>query len=144
MFLNEKFKRESLRFSSFTTDQIEKNDNELKGRIHDKRHTRPIYVFCLKNQLIGYITGCMRLKPENGPETAELENLFVRNGFRGGGRGTKLVKKFTKWCLKQNVKLILAYTFEQDSEAVRFYKKLGFEGWKTSDRPVHLKFSLSI
>lgn len=56
-----------------------------------------------------------------------IDEFFVRKESRGKGIGGKLIKKVVKKFQKTNAKIILVGTEKENKEAIRLYKKLGFE-----------------
>lgn len=142
--LCEDFRKESLQFGTFSDELKDRTEAELKRRLQDKNHGQPIYVSCIDKKVIGYLTGQVKVRFDDQTKTAELENIFIRNDYRGNSLGTKIMKRFWKWCKSKEVGLILTYPFEKDEQASSFYHKLGFTTEEICERPQHSKLSLRI
>lgn len=72
----------------------------------------------------GYLAG--RLGEADSLRTvrvATLESMYVREQFRGGGVGAKLVERFLSWAREREARRALVTAYEG---AVRFYEREGF------------------
>lgn len=78
--------------------------------------------------IIGYLAGCKcndnecMLAPR-----AEVENMFVREDYRGKGVGTQLIQAFFDWSKGQGINHVLVGAYTKNEPAVAFYKKQGFK-----------------
>lgn len=72
------------------------------------------------------IAGCIALHPFSA-DVAEIKRLYVRTQFRGGGIGKALVKSVIEDATHIGFKQIVLETLYSMRDAMRLYKKLGFE-----------------
>ena len=83
------------------------------------------------NEAVGYLCGFIDhysfrlINP-----IAEIENMFVEENFRGKGIGSELVRKFDEVCRSKDVKRIRVGAICQNSGAVNFYRKNGFNDFE--------------
>ncbi|MFA5771035.1 MAG: GNAT family N-acetyltransferase [Patescibacteria group bacterium] len=83
------------------------------------------------NNVIGYLVGAL-VKTSSYrvlPKSAELENMFVLDSFRGKGIGTMLMNAFNDWCKTKNVKRIKVVASVSNASAIKFYKKNGLSDY---------------
>ena len=60
---------------------------------------------------------------------ALLEDVYVREEYRGRGLGTELVKKAIEIARKRNAYKIIATSRFERENVHKFYEKLGFKKW---------------
>ncbi|MFZ1720992.1 MAG: GNAT family N-acetyltransferase [Microgenomates group bacterium] len=80
-----------------------------------------------ENTIVGIITGYLCPMLRSGSYRAEIEEFFVKSGYRGKGIANELMDAFFDWCNEKGVKKV---NLESDNELLRahgFYKKYGFE-----------------
>jgi GNAT superfamily N-acetyltransferase len=78
--------------------------------------------------LVGYLVGSIQTAESYRPiQRAELENMFVRQEYRGRGIGTALIKTFLSWSLEAGMPRVFVSSFASNTAAQGFYKKNGFE-----------------
>lgn len=58
---------------------------------------------------------------------AELEEIFVKENFRSGKIGAKLMDKFFSWCRNKKAERIQVRVSAGNSRAISLYKKIGFK-----------------
>ncbi len=81
---------------------------------------------------VGYIAGYLREKSDLRPVViAEIESIYLKEGFRGRGLGKKLTKKFINWGMKNGAERASVTAYSKNTDALNFYRKLGFETWET-------------
>lgn len=61
-----------------------------------------------------------------------LEDLFVREGFRGKGAGSKLIRRLAEIALERGAKRLDWYVFDENEKGAAFYK--GFGAVQLTDR----------
>lgn len=94
----------------------------FKERI--SRRNSCVLVAIVGEQVVGYLCGGLK-KAEtyrNLPITAELENIFILDGYRSKGMGKKLYREFIKWCRGKHVRKIRVNAFVKNKLAIKFYK----------------------
>lgn len=69
----------------------------------------------------GEKAGYYRLHPVGNE--MEIDDLYVLPAFRNQGVGTQIIKK----CLSQTKCNVFLYVFTKNVDAIRFYKRFGFE-----------------
>ncbi len=80
---------------------------------------------------IGYITGTIKKKPQwKVSRYGHINEVFVSNKYRGKGLGKLLMKKFFDELRKKKIEYVDLSVFVKNKEAQRFYRKLGFKGYK--------------
>lgn len=79
------------------------------------------------NNIIGYIAGSLNVQGTyNTTKIAELDNMFIKEEYRGYGIGSKLVSKFKKYCQENGVSIIRVTAYFKNKEAIKFYIKNNF------------------
>ncbi len=84
-----------------------------------------------KGKIIGYLCGGIseRKLYHKKEKYTELENMLIKNRFRGQGIGAKLTNDFINWCKKDKVNYIVVTASVQNKQAIDFYRKLGFRDY---------------
>ena len=72
---------------------------------------------------------------ETDPQTAEMTAFWVAPAQRGTGVGEALVAAVVDWAKSQGVTTLQAWVVEDNTRALGFYQKLGFQ--KTGERQPH-------
>jgi N-acetylglutamate synthase-like GNAT family acetyltransferase len=87
-----------------------------------------VIVAVLKNEIVAYLAGTINEKGTYEEiKYGEINNMFVKDYFRGQGIGKELINNFKKYCKENevnNLKVIASY---KNKSAVEFYKNNGFE-----------------
>jgi len=82
----------------------------------------------VEGHAVGFLTGYVRETSSlRSVRLAELESMFVAGAFRGQEVGAELVGKFPEWCRARGVERVTVTAYWANENAVRFYKRLGFE-----------------
>lgn len=89
-----------------------------RGKVHDTS-TLPGFIFKRKNKIIGVITYNIR---DNECEIVTLDSKISNKGL-----GSKLLNSVIKKARLKNCKRIWLITTNDNSNAIRFYQKRGFE-----------------
>lgn len=103
----------------------------FKDRISGKEGV--CFVAVVDGEIVGYLAGGMR-KPYSYRTVkvqSELENTLVKENFRGKGIGEKLFREFVKWSRKMGAERITVSASFDNRNAIKFYKKVGFEDYAT-------------
>lgn len=78
-------------------------------------------------KLVGYISGCKTSVNYRKGMRAEIENIAVLPDYRKQGVATKLYKTFLTWARENSCEKVYVNTYFNNSDAVEFYKSLGFK-----------------
>ena len=62
----------------------------------------------------------------NDPDSIELERIYVKSGFQGGGLGGALMDKVVGEASARGKSYIWLGVWEKNEKALRFYRKSGF------------------
>lgn len=73
--------------------------------------------------LAGYVAAGSSLRPV---EVAELESMYVVEGYRSLGVGAKLVGEFLRWAGARGAERASVTAYAANEGAVRFYEGMGF------------------
>lgn len=75
---------------------------------------------------VGYLAGYDREATELRPvRFAELQSMYVEEGARGRGVGTRLVEGFFTWAGGRGVGRVSVTAYAANGRAVNFYRRLG-------------------
>lgn len=78
------------------------------------------------NEIVGYLTGAISSVQTFRPyKRAEIDNLYIKEPYRGTGIGTMLINAFAKWSNEKEVERIFLHVKAHNMEAIEFYKKYG-------------------
>jgi len=61
-----------------------------------------------------------------GPDTFELERIYVRNTHKGHGLGRFMVEQAIKMAIQRGKKQLWVGVWEKNLDAIEFYKRHGF------------------
>ena len=85
------------------------------------------FVAKLNGEVVGYLAGAMSgLEPWRKESRAELENMYVKDEYRGKGIGTKLIEEFTRWARENGAQHIFLSVYSKNSSAQKFYERNKF------------------
>ena len=85
-----------------------------------------IYVACVDNQIIGYMTCWINKKrPWLEYDVLEIGNLYIQKEYRRLGIGTELINNAKSLCKDNGIRFLKIEVLEDNKEAQRFYKKHG-------------------
>ena len=90
------------------------------------------FVAELEGELVGYIAGSITDTNGYRPvKRSELENMFVKEPFRGNGIGDKLAKVFLNWSKNNGAQRCFVVAYTQNARAMEFYLKAGFSPYSS-------------
>lgn len=90
-----------------------------------------LYVVEEDNKLVGYIAGEVTQPDEYRVQfkQADLLVLMILPEYQKRGLARELWKRFIEWCKERRIKNITACVFSKNTNAIKFYKKLGFRDY---------------
>lgn len=90
--------------------------------------TETVLIAEVEDRVVGYVCATVDNYSFRGINPiAELENMYVEEEFRNKGVGSKLVEVLLSELKDQRVKRIKVGALHSNTEAIKFYKKNGFE-----------------
>jgi ribosomal protein S18 acetylase RimI-like enzyme len=77
---------------------------------------------------IGYLVGgrCAVESYRHAPPMAEVDCLCVAASRRGGGLGSRLMRRFLKGCARRGIGRVRVVVCAENAGAIRFYRHMGF------------------
>jgi ribosomal protein S18 acetylase RimI-like enzyme len=76
---------------------------------------------------VGYLAGRVGEGTTMRPvKVAELESMYVRDGFRDRGVGARLVDEFLGWARSRGAERASVVAYAANERAIRFYQRAGF------------------
>jgi ribosomal protein S18 acetylase RimI-like enzyme len=114
------YQADHLRFDEPTARQalIQLLDDSMLGQVWLLNHGR---------SCIGYLVLAYCFSLEVGGREAFVDELFVHEEFRGQGIGTKALMHAIHECKKMNLHALRLEVTKSNSDAMRLYKKVGFQ-----------------
>lgn len=112
---------------------IEEKERKEKGLLVPVEKSRLKTILLIaeeNNQIIGFVWA--HFIQYGFFKYGTIDEFFVKKGFRGKGIGGTLIKEAVKKLQNMKAKLILVGTEKENKEAIRLYKKIGFELGKRS------------
>ncbi len=85
-----------------------------------------IFVGRYKGEIIAGVNVEIIRNIRHGWQRAHIEELVVKDGYRGQGVGTAMVKHVIEYCKANNIHVIKLLCGEQLTDSQCFYEKLGF------------------
>lgn len=80
-----------------------------------------------EGEIIGCLTGALLIVPSEHPSRrTRLEKVFVKDGFRGLGAGSALVKAFIEWSKEMGVSRVFVRAYANNVGAIELYERFGF------------------
>lgn len=78
-------------------------------------------------EVVGYLSGGWKDSPQWRPTKAtEIHALYLKDGFRGQGTGTRLVDEFVRWSWDRGAEIVEVSAFASNPRAIEFSAKTGF------------------
>lgn len=88
-----------------------------------------VFLAVSDREVVGYIAIAAKQNAYSKARTGELENMFVKEKFRGQGIGSLLITRAKEWWSKNKVEKVTVSAYHPNSRAINFYKKHGFEAF---------------
>lgn len=77
--------------------------------------------------VVGYACGgILPVQKWRPVKRSELDNLYVRESYRGQGVGKQLLQEFIQWSKEQEVERVMLIAVASNDPALAFYTKQGF------------------
>lgn len=87
-----------------------------------------IFVATENNKIVGFITGeILKKKAWYNVQLGEINNIFVLKEYRQKGIGKKLIETIINSFKEEGITNIQLYTFSNNTDAIKFYEKIGFK-----------------
>jgi GNAT superfamily N-acetyltransferase len=78
-------------------------------------------------EVVGYLAGYAGAGAHIRPvAVAELESMYVMEGYRGRGLGTRMVEGFLDWAGTRGAERVSVTAYAANNRALRFYERNGF------------------
>ncbi|MEC2061284.1 GNAT family N-acetyltransferase [Bacillus stercoris] len=104
---------------AFNTKQLEKELSNMSSEF--------FFVY-FDHEVAGYVKVNIddAQSEEMGAESLEIERIYIKNNFQKHGLGKHLLNKAIEIALERNKKNIWLGVWEENKNAIAFYKKMGF------------------
>ncbi len=111
--------------SDFTPER----DKQLLGLqlILDNPQHGQLFVLRVDGSVAGMANALITLSTSEGGKALLLEDLIVTQAHRGVGLGRRLVQHVLDWAREQGMMRVTLLADRDNSPALDFYRKLGFE-----------------
>ena len=102
--------------------------NEGKLYFEDLIDNHYVIVAILNNEIVGYLAGAINEKGSYEEiQYGEINNMLVKDEYRGYGIGKMLINNFKDYCRENNIYNVKVEASAKNKNAINFYKKNGFE-----------------
>ena len=92
-------------------------ENEVFGRV---------WLIQVENETIGYVALVFGFSLEYGGRDALIDELFVRENYRGQGGGTQAMKFVEEFCCENEIKAVHLEVSHHNPKARKLYERLEF------------------
>jgi GNAT superfamily N-acetyltransferase len=99
-------------------------------RMLEAPETRTILVAESAKRIVGMCAGQLLLSTVEGGCVLLIEDFIVRKSFRGQGIGNRLIETIEAWGLHRGAKRFQLLTEEDNTTALDFYEKRGWQRTK--------------
>lgn len=90
-----------------------------------KKANAKVLVCAMDNEIIGYAIYYINFCAFLAEAGMFLDNIYVKDEYRGCGIGKKIFEKLSKICIKNDLKSIEWICRKENKPALNFYKSLG-------------------
>ncbi len=102
--------------------------NEGKEYFEDLINNHFVMVALLDDEIVGYLAGTINEKGSyENIQYGEINNMFIKDSYRGYGVGKALVNEFKMYCKSKGINDLIVTASSKNKNAINFYKKNGFE-----------------
>ena len=111
------------------SDFVPERDKQLRGMrlILDNPALGRLFVLRIAGRVAGMANALITVSTAEGGLVLLLEDVIVRSEHRGGGLGRRLVEHVLDWASVQGMTRVTLLADRENSAALDFYRKLGFE-----------------
>jgi GNAT superfamily N-acetyltransferase len=104
-------------------------DKQLRGLrlILDTPEIGRLFVLRLGGEIIGIANALITVSTAQGTRVLLLEDVVLKDGYRGAGLGRKLVDHVCAWAKSQGMTRVTLLADKDNAAALAFYQRLGFE-----------------
>lgn len=85
-----------------------------------------IFIAKYEGRIVGFVNFQLILNVRYGWTRGHIEEIIVKDGFRGKGIGSLLLTRIKVWCKKNGVKVIKVAPNKKFKETQKFFEKNGF------------------
>ncbi len=96
-----------------------------------KDNKNKVFVSVNKGNIVGYLKANLFCREPFLEKIGYVSELYVEKSYRSQGVGKQLLEEAIKWFKQQKLKWTTTSTHLLDSEAIIFWKKIGYEEFNT-------------
>lgn len=85
-----------------------------------------VWLICIQDEAIGYVVLTFGYSFEFHGRDALVDELYIREGYRGQGIGTKTLEFVKQICESVGIKAVHLVVAHENHKAKRVYEKVGF------------------
>ncbi|MCK5449589.1 GNAT family N-acetyltransferase [Candidatus Pacearchaeota archaeon] len=114
-------------FSKISGEKIFLSDRGIgeEFEMYLSKRDNTLLILEVGDEIAGYMS--YMIKKNKYKNFAYLDDIFVKNEFRGQGYGKKLVRHFMKIAKEKGVEKMGLGTRVENKNGIKLYKKLGFK-----------------
>lgn len=111
--------------NDFTPDR----DKQLRGLrlILDEPQLGRLFVLRVDGQLAGMANALITISTAEGGKVLLLEDVIIRPQHRGAGLGRRMIEHVQEWAREQGMTRVTLLADRDNTPALDFYARLGFE-----------------
>ncbi len=85
-----------------------------------------LFVLRAGQEVVGMANALITVSTAQGSRVLLLEDVIVKEAWRGGGLGRKLVEHVCRWAAEQGMTRVTLLADKDNAPALAFYERLGF------------------
>jgi GNAT superfamily N-acetyltransferase len=106
----------------FEFDQV-KQKAGLKMFLDKESDERILFVAESDGEVIGMCSAQTLISTAEGAKSAMIEDMVVKEGFRGQGVGKRIMDEIVAWAKKSGITRLQLFADKNNSKAIWFYRK---------------------
>ena len=110
----------------FRFDQAKQEDG-LRMILESDPDEKVLLVAELEKKIIGMCSAQALISTAEGAKSAMVEDMIVKDGFRGAGIGNLIMNEIISWAKNNNIARLQLLADKNNSKAKSFYKKNDWE-----------------